>query len=61
MSERAQELADAARDWYRHHGRPWLYARQMNRVDVRESDICLDGVRFTSQRLATIPPAGGGA
>src|ERR1017187_7957757 len=28
MSERAQELADATRQWYRQHGRPWFYARK---------------------------------
>jgi hypothetical protein len=52
MSERAQELADAARLWYRQNGRPWFYARQVERLDIESDRICLDGVGFTSQKLA---------
>ena len=54
IGERAQELADGAREWYRQHGRPWFYARQIERVDVQDGRICLDGAAFTSQRLASI-------
>jgi hypothetical protein len=54
ISERAQELAESAREWYAQHGRPWLYARQVNRIDVDADRICIDGAGFTSQRLAAI-------
>lgn len=54
IGERAQELADAAREWYRQHGRPWLYARQVDRLAVDDGRICIDGAGFTSQRLAAI-------
>ncbi|HEX3744400.1 MAG TPA: hypothetical protein VHW09_10735 [Bryobacteraceae bacterium] len=54
VSERAQELAAATEAWYREHGRPWLYVRAVDRIDVAGSRICLDGAPFTSQRLAAI-------
>jgi hypothetical protein len=52
ISERAQELADAARDWYRQHGRPWFYARQVDRLEIEGGQMRIDGVPFGSQRLA---------
>jgi len=52
MSERAQELAGSTREWYGRHGRPWYFARQVNRIDVDDTRICIDGAGFTSQRLA---------
>ena len=54
IGEQAQELADAAREWYRQHGRPWLYARQVDRLDVEDARIAIDGAAFTSQRLAAM-------
>jgi hypothetical protein len=45
MSERAQELAANAGDWYRRHGAPWIYARQVDRERV---------AGFTSQRLSSM-------
>jgi len=45
MSGRAQELAGAAREWYRQHGRPWWHARPVDRGEI-------DGAGFTSPRLA---------
>lgn len=47
MSELAQELATSTREWYRNHGRPWLYARRVDRCDI-------DSAGFTSQRLSTM-------
>jgi hypothetical protein len=54
ISERAQELAEAAREWYAEHGRPWFYAREVDRPQVDGNRICIDGAAFTSQRLASI-------
>lgn len=54
IGERAQELADATREWYRRHGRPWFCASQVDRLGVDDNRICIDGVRFTSQRLAAM-------
>jgi len=59
ISERAQELADAASDWYGLHGHPWIYARQVDTIAVDDDRICIDSVGFTSQRLgATLRQAG---
>jgi len=54
LSERAQELAGCAREWYRHCGRPWLYARQAENINLDGDRISIDGAKFTSQRLAAI-------
>ena len=51
LEGRARELADAARDWYADHGRPWLYARQARSLDISDSSVLIDGVPFVSQRL----------
>jgi hypothetical protein len=45
VSQRARELADWAGEWYRQHGRPWVYARQVDGSEV-------DG--FHSPRLAAM-------
>jgi hypothetical protein len=54
ICERAQELADSAREWYRQHGHAWIYARQADRLEVEEGRISIDSIEFTSQRLAGI-------
>jgi hypothetical protein len=54
ICERAQELADGAREWYRQNGHPWIYARQVDSIEVEEGHIAIDGVPFTSERLAAM-------
>src|ERR1035438_6948658 len=39
ISERAQELADWARDWYRSHGRPWIYARRAASLNIANGEV----------------------
>lgn len=51
LEGRARELADWARDWYAHHGRPWFYARQAERCELAGDSICIDGIPFNSERL----------
>lgn len=48
---RACELAEAAREWYRAHGRPWTQARQVTRLEAGDGAVRFDGVEFTSRRL----------
>lgn len=43
LEGRALELATWARDWYAEHGRPWVYARQVERFTVDGDTICVDG------------------
>ena len=52
ITERAAELAEGARDWYRQHGRPWFYARQVDRLEIEDGKMRIDGASFSSQRLA---------
>jgi hypothetical protein len=51
LEERAGELAAATRAWYAENGRPWVYARQAERLDVASDTIVIDGVPFVSERL----------
>jgi hypothetical protein len=51
MEGLSQERADQARNWYVQNGRPWIYARQVQSLDITNGSILLDGVPFSSKRL----------
>jgi hypothetical protein len=51
LEGRARELAEWARDWYAHHGKPWIYARQSKSLQIAGNTIQIDDVRFTSTHL----------
>ena len=51
MTGRTRELADCARAWYVKHGRPWLYARSCERLEIADAAIRVDGVLFNSSPL----------
>ena len=51
LEGRARDLAEQARAWYATHGRPWVYARQAERLEIVNGSIGIDGVAFTSKRL----------
>jgi len=51
LKDRAKELADAARDRYSRHGRPWVYAREAGDLQIADDAIVMDGVAFTSARV----------
>ncbi|MGH9598710.1 MAG: hypothetical protein ACRD27_02505 [Terracidiphilus sp.] len=51
LEGRARELADWARDWYAVNGRPWLYARQAESLELNGDSIWIDGVPFAGKRL----------
>src|ERR1019366_4105161 len=53
LSERALELADWARDWYRLHGRPWIYARCAASLNVADGSVEIAGVAFNTSRHRT--------
>ncbi|HTL67723.1 MAG TPA: hypothetical protein VL200_08695 [Lacunisphaera sp.] len=48
--ERARELTEWARAWYAQHGRPWLYAREVD-LEVMPAGLRLDGEEFQSPQL----------
>src|SRR5262249_33497108 len=47
-SDRANELASWARNWYMRRGRPWVYARQAESLELAGPLITIEGVRFSS-------------
>ncbi len=51
LEGRARDLADWAREWYAQYGKPWMYARQAEQLDIAGNAISIDGVQFSSQRL----------
>jgi hypothetical protein len=51
LEGRALELGEMARDWFAEHGRPWIHAREVTRLDVSRGTVCIGGVPFTSARL----------
>lgn len=54
-NQRSQELSESSRQWYAEHGSPWVYARQVNSLVLKEKDrIILDGMEFNSPRLHNI-------
>ncbi|MEO8372320.1 MAG: hypothetical protein ABI806_24250 [Candidatus Solibacter sp.] len=51
LEGRARELADGAQSWYAEHGRPWLYAREIQGSAVSGASVQLEGERFHSAAL----------
>jgi hypothetical protein len=51
LTDRALELSDWARAWYREHGRPWLYARQAAGLAVAGGRVTIEETTFVSTRL----------
>lgn len=59
VEDRARELVGWARDWYARHGKPWVYARGLEALEITEAGVRLDGVAFASPRLTrTLRDAG---
>jgi hypothetical protein len=51
LAGRSLELAEESRDWYARHGRPWIYVRQTESIEISGGAVRIDGVKFTSRRL----------
>ena len=51
LTDRARELSDWARAWYRNHGRPWLYARQASGLALADGRVTIAATTFVSPRL----------
>jgi hypothetical protein len=59
LEGRPRELAGWAQDWFAKHGRPWMYARQAETLEITGDSVFIDGVQFSSQRLkSTLQDAG---
>jgi hypothetical protein len=51
LEGRAAELAVRAREWYRLNGRPWVYARQIEQLEIGEQALSLEGSDFHCREL----------
>jgi hypothetical protein len=51
LEGRAREIADSTRQWYAEHGRPWIYARQTEALDLSGGQIKINGATFFSPPL----------
>jgi hypothetical protein len=51
LSGRSRELADWARAWYAKNGKPWVYAREAETVQITNGSIVIDGVAMSSTAL----------
>jgi hypothetical protein len=51
LEGRSRELAAEVRQWYAQHGRPWVYARHVEDVELRDERVRVGGVEFASRQL----------
>jgi hypothetical protein len=51
LDGRPRELADAARTWYAENGRPWIFAREIGALGLRDGKINLAGFEFSSRQF----------
>jgi hypothetical protein len=51
LEGRAREIADTTRQWYAEHGRPWIYARQTEALELSPGQIDIGGTGFSSSAL----------
>lgn len=48
---RPRELADRTRQWYAANGRPWIYARQIDSLELQNGRMRINGAEFGSKSL----------
>jgi hypothetical protein len=51
LEGRSRELADTTRQWYAEHGKPWIYARQTEALELAGAQVRINGTGFSSSRL----------
>ena len=51
LQGRSRELADKTRQWYAQHGRPWVYARQIEGLELAGDRLHVSGAVFSSRQL----------
>jgi hypothetical protein len=51
LSGRARELAEWAREWYGEHGRPWIFVRRADSLELTGGTVRIDAVDFCSADL----------
>jgi hypothetical protein len=48
---RARELADWTRAWYAENGKPWIYGRRIDGLELKNKRLQVRGTEFTSKQL----------
>jgi hypothetical protein len=51
LEGRALELAGLTRQWYAEHGRPWIYARQADGLELAGERLKISNTEFSSKHL----------
>jgi hypothetical protein len=51
LEGRALELANDAQAWFSKHGRPWICAREMASLDLKNGKAWIAGMEFSSKKL----------
>ena len=54
LEGRALELANDAQAWFSKNGRPWICAREISSLELKERSTSIDGVEFSSRKLREI-------
>ena len=54
LEGRARELADGAQKWFSENGRPWIYAREISALEMRDGKVRIGGTDFSSKKLREI-------
>lgn len=49
-AERVEELAQWARRWYEENGRPWVFTRLAESLEIDPGGFSVEGVRFSSDK-----------
>jgi hypothetical protein len=51
LAGQPRDLADRARQWYAANGRPWIYVRQADHLELAGGQVLVSGTRFASKQL----------
>jgi hypothetical protein len=51
LEGRARELAEGCRQWFAQHGRPWIFARQCDGLELAGGRLIIEGAGFSSRHL----------
>jgi hypothetical protein len=54
LEGRARELAGGAQAWFAKHGRPWVCAREIASLELKNGKASIGGVEFSSKKLREI-------
>jgi hypothetical protein len=51
LEDRTRELADWARQWYKENGKSWVYAIQLDKLDISKESLSIGNIELSSKRL----------